>query len=86
MAEWLKCGVSNLVRSTRVGSNPVVGSNPSFEPLTTSQQSTQLSILPSSVSEYSEVTLRAQAVMLQAHISCMAAIYTPALTNKEKRI
>ena len=32
--------------------------SPSSEPLTTSQQSTQLSILPRSVNEYSEVTLR----------------------------
>ena len=35
---------------------------PSLESLTTSQQSTQLSILPRSVNEYSEVTLRAQAL------------------------
>ena len=35
---------------------------PSLEPFTTSQQSTQLSTLPRSVNEYSEVTLRAQAL------------------------
>ena len=56
VAEWLRRSVSNHARSTRVGSNPVV------EPLTTSQQSTHLSILPRSVNEYSEVTLRAQAL------------------------
>ena len=54
VAEWLRRSVSNLVRSTRAGSNPVVG--------TTSQQPTQLSILPWAVDEYSEVTLRAQAL------------------------
>ena len=53
----------------------------SSEPLTTSQQSTQLSILPRLVNEYSEVTLRAQAVMPQAHISFIAATY-PACANK----
>ena len=54
--ELLRRSVSNLLRSTRVGSNPVVGTtNPS-------QQSTQLFILPRSVNEYSEVTLRAQAL------------------------
>ena len=35
---------------------------PSLEPLSTSQQSTQLSILLRSVNEYSEVTLRTQAL------------------------
>ena len=73
LAELLKRSVSNHARSTRVGSNPVVG--------TTSQQPTQPSILPRSVNEYSEVILRAQAVMPQAHISCIAAIY-PACVNK----
>ena len=55
VAEWLRRSVSNHVRSTRVGSNPVVGN-------TTSQQSTQLSIHPKSINEYSEVTLRAKAL------------------------
>ena len=39
---------------------------------TTSQQPTQLSILPRLVNTYSEATLRPQAVALQAHISCIA--------------
>ena len=47
MGEWLRRSVWNHARSTRVGSN---------------QLSTQLSILPRSVNEYSEVTLRAQAL------------------------
>ena len=57
--------------------------SPLLEPLTTSQQPTQLPILPRSVHEYSEVILRAQAVMPQAHISSIAATY-PACVNKEK--
>ena len=67
MAEWIRRGVSNFVRHTRVGSNPVLTLQ------ATSQQPIQLSILPRSVNECSEVTLRAQAVVLQAHISCVAA-------------
>ena len=56
VAKWLRCSVSNLVRSTRVGSNPVVG--------TTNHMPTvnQLSFLPRSVNEKSEVTLMAQAL------------------------
>ena len=54
VAKWLRYSVSNFVRWTCVGSNPVVG--------TTDQHSTQLSILPRSVNEYSELTLRAQAL------------------------
>ena len=67
VSEWLRRSVSNLVRSTRMGSNLFVG--------TTSQQSTQLSILPRLVNEHSEVTLREQAEMPQVHISCIAAIF-----------
>ena len=54
VAEWLRCSVSNLLKSTRVGLNPIV------KPLATSQQSAQLSILPGSGNEYSEVTSRVQ--------------------------
>ena len=57
--------------------------SPSSGPLTTSQHPTQLSILPRSLNEFSEVILRAQAVMQQAHISCIAATY-PACVNKLK--
>ena len=42
-----------------------MGLNPVLR--TTNRKPTQLSILPKSVNEYSEATLRAQAVMLQAH-------------------
>ena len=56
---------------------------PSPEPLTTSQQSTQLSLQPRSVNEYSDATLRAQAVMLQTHISCVAA-HIPTLHKQMK--
>ena len=45
----------------------------SSELLPTSQQPTQLSILSRSVNESSEVTLMAQAIVPQAHISCIAA-------------
>ena len=55
--------------------------SPLSEPLTTSKQSTQLPILRRSVYEYSEVILRVQAVMPQAHISCIDATY-PARVNK----
>ena len=47
----------------------------SSAPQTTSRQPTQLSNLPRSVYEYSEVTLREPVVTPQAHISCIAAIY-----------
>ena len=57
VAEWLRRSVSNhasgLLAWVRI---------PSLDPLATSQQSTQLLILPRSVNEYSEVTLRAQAL------------------------
>ena len=56
VAEWLRRSISNIVRSTGVGSNPVVR--------TTNHKPTQLSILRS-VDEYSEETLKAQA--LDAH-------------------
>ena len=46
---------------------------PLSEPLTTSRQPAQLSILPKSVNGYSEVTLRGQAVLMQAHVGCIAA-------------
>ena len=74
MAEWLRRSVSNHARSTRVGSNPVVGA--------TSQQPAQLSILPRPVNEYSAVTLRAQAAMPQTHISCIAVRKYPAYIYK----
>ena len=45
------------------------------ESLITSQQLTKMFILLRSVNDYSEVTLRAHAVMSQAHISCIAALY-----------
>ena len=54
VAQCLRLGVSNPVGSTRVSFNPISD--------TTSQKPaapTQLSILPISVNEYSEVTLRA---------------------------
>ena len=54
VAECLRRSVSNLVRLTCVGSNPIVG--------TTDYKTTQLSILPRSVNEHSEVNLRAQAL------------------------
>ena len=54
VAEWLRRSVPDLARPVRVGSNPAAFG-------TTSQQSTQLSNLPRSVNEYSEVTLRAKA-------------------------
>ena len=61
VAEWLRRSVSNHAGSTRVGSNPVVGTT-SHKP---TANSTQLFILPRSVNEYSEVTLRAQ--VLETH-------------------
>ena len=56
VAEWLRHSASNLVRSPCVGSNPVVG--------ITNHMPTVKSnvILPRSVNENSEVTLRAQAL------------------------
>ena len=56
--------------------------SPPSESLATSQQPTQLSIPLRSVNEYSEVVLRAQAVTLQAHISCIAATYTACVKKK----
>ena len=67
MAEWIRHSVWNLVGI------PVWVLIPSLTLQATSQQPIQLSILPRSVNECSEVTLRAQAVVLQAHISCVAA-------------
>ena len=40
---------------------------------TISKQLTQLSVLPRSVNEYSEVTLRAQAIVPKTNISCLDA-------------
>ena len=54
---------------------------PSSELQTTSQQSTQMSILSRLVGEYTEASLRAQAVVPQAHISCIAA-YIPYLRKQ----
>ena len=48
---------------------------------TISQQSTQLAILPKSVN-YWQVSLRVQAVLLPAHISCMAAVNLAFIKNK----
>ena len=59
VTQWLRRSVSNLVRSTRVGSNPFDST------INHSQQPTQLSVPSGSVNEYSAVALRAQAVMLQ---------------------
>ena len=56
MAEWLGRRVSNHATSTRVGSNPVVGT-------TNDKPTVNSAVYPSrSVNEYSEVTLRAQAL------------------------
>ena len=52
VAEWFRRSVPNLVRSSVLGSSPTAGT---ILPQANSQR-TQLSILPRSVNEYSEVT------------------------------
>ena len=81
MVEWFRRSASNLVTSTRLGSNPIA------EPLITREQAAQLSILPRSVNEYSEVTLRAQVVIPQAQINRIPAHSPsqPMLTNGKKK-
>ena len=54
VAEWLRRSVSNLVRSARVGSNPLVGM------IDRKATVTQLSILPRSVNAHLEVALSVQ--------------------------
>ena len=75
VAEWLRRSVSNLVGSPRVGSN-------SFSD-TTNYKPAVLSAVHflRSVDEYSEATLRAQTVVLQAHMSYIAAIYLGYMKN-----
>ena len=55
VAEWLRRRVSNHARSTRVGSNPVVGT-------TNHKPTVNSAVYPWSVNEYSEVTLMAKAL------------------------
>ena len=74
VAEWLRRSASNLVGSTHVGTNPMVGT-------TKHKPTANSTVHQRSVNEYSEATLRAQAIELQAHISCIAATY-PACVNK----
>ena len=63
VAEWIRRSFSNLVGYTHVGSNPVADSA-SHKPAANS------AVHPSEVGKwYSEVILRAQAGVSQAHIS-----------------
>ena len=54
--EWLRHSISNLVRSTCVGSNPVIGITNHRPTANTAGR------LSESVNEYSEATLRAQSL------------------------
>ena len=67
VAELFRRSILNLVGSIHVGSNPAV------EAINHIPKRTQLSILLRSVNEYSEVALKARAVMLQTHISKVPA-------------
>ena len=67
MAKWLRRSVSNLVGSTRVGSNPVAG-------ITNNKLAANSAVLPSEVGKcVLRGTLMAQAVVLQAIIGWIAA-------------
>ena len=74
VTKLLRHGVSNSVGSVHMGLNPIVG--------ITNHKPTASAAGPLKVvNENSEVTIRAQAIVLQAHISCTAAIH-PACINK----
>ena len=84
MAEWLRRSVSDLEGFTRVGSNPVVG-------ITNQKPTANSAVHPFEVGKWvlrsnsERYHLRAQAVMPQAHISCIAARNPrPTLTNQNK--
>ena len=69
-ARWSKRSVSNLLWDLLAWVRI-----PSLQPPTTSQQTTQLSILPKSVNKYSEVTLKAQGVVLQSMRSLRSCVF-----------